>query len=154
MGVRSLHLVRANRVERSYYQSPLLQPDTLKRYLIEGMMQGRQTRMPHVTIHTRFRPFFEDDLPSLVKREEEKPLMILAEGGAGDTIADLWPGRPHWIIAAIGPEGGWVPFELETLQAQGFMPVSLGRWVLRVEAAVVGLLSQVEMQVAGDRSVR
>ena len=51
-----------------------------------------------------------------------------------------------WLAAvalAIGPEGGWVPFELELLAAQGFRPVSLGPRVLRVETVVpflVGML--------------
>ena len=63
MGVRRLHLIRANRVEKSYYESPLLESGNYEKYLIEGMSQGRQTRMPRLFIHERFKPFFEDHLP-------------------------------------------------------------------------------------------
>ncbi|UCC45231.1 MAG: RsmE family RNA methyltransferase, partial [Candidatus Zixiibacteriota bacterium] len=59
MGVRRLFLIRANRVEKSYYQSPLLQPDNFRPYLIEGLSQGKQTRLPEVSVHDRFKPFFE-----------------------------------------------------------------------------------------------
>jgi RsmE family RNA methyltransferase len=154
MAVRQLHLVRANRVERSFYQSPLLQPANMRRHLVEGMMQGRQTRLPRVSVHQRFRPFFEDILPPLVGETDSEALMVVADGGAQRTIAGCCQGRPAWIIGAVGPEGGWVPFELETMRASGFQAVSLGRWVLRVEAAVVALLSQIEMQVVAHRQLR
>ncbi|MBD3331805.1 RsmE family RNA methyltransferase [candidate division GN15 bacterium] len=151
MAIRRLHLIRANRVERSYYQSPLLQTENYTRFLIEGMMQGRQTRMTEVTIHERFRLFFEDKLPGLVSDQDERPMMLAAEGDAWNVVADAWDETPDWIIAAVGPEGGWVPFELDTMRSAGFQIVSLGRWVLRVEAAVVALLSQIEMQVQHNK---
>ena len=47
------------------------------------------------------------------------------------------------VALAIGPEGGWVPFEIELLASRGFRPVSLGPRVLRVETVVpllVGML--------------
>jgi RsmE family RNA methyltransferase len=152
MAVRHLHLIRANRVERSYYQSPLLQAENYTRFLVEGMMQGRQTRLTEVTLHQRFRPFLEDELPRLLSDHDERPMMLVAEGDARSVVADRWDATPDWVIAAVGPEGGWVPFELDTMRSAGFQIVSLGRWVLRVEAAVVALLSQIEMQVqSGSR---
>jgi len=39
-------------------------------------------------------------------------------------------------VIAIGPEGGWVPFEIDLLQAHGFTPFTLGPRTLRVEVAV------------------
>ena len=46
------------------------------------------------------------------------------------------------ITLAIGPEGGFNDFEIETFEAQGFEPVHLGERILRVEAAVPALLSR------------
>jgi RsmE family RNA methyltransferase len=115
-------------------------------------MQGRQTRLTELTLHQRFRPFLEDELPRLLSDHDERPMMLVAEGDARSVVADRWDATPDWIIAAVGPEGGWVPFELDTMRSAGFQIVSLGRWVLRVEAAVVALLSQIEMQVqSGSR---
>jgi RsmE family RNA methyltransferase len=39
-------------------------------------------------------------------------------------------------VVAIGPEGGWVPFEIELLRANRFEAFTLGPRILRVEVAV------------------
>ena len=42
---------------------------------------------------------------------------------------------------AVGPEGGFVPYEIEKLVSLGFTVVSLGERVLNVETAVPALIS-------------
>ena len=78
MGVRSLHLIRANRVEKSYFQSPLIQAENRLPYLVEGLAQGKLTRLPQVEVHDRFRAFFEDDLPRLQLGSSPRPLRLVA----------------------------------------------------------------------------
>ncbi|MFA6567925.1 MAG: RsmE family RNA methyltransferase [Victivallales bacterium] len=39
-----------------------------------------------------------------------------------------------WIV---GPEGGFSPAEEERMKASGFMPLNIGRWVMRVETAAI-----------------
>ena len=46
------------------------------------------------------------------------------------------------VIAAIGPEGGFIPNEIEMLGRIGFRPVTLGPRILHVEAAVPALLAK------------
>lgn len=146
MGVRSLQLVRANRVEKSYYQSPLIQPENQYRYLVEGLAQGKLTRLPEVTVHERFRPFFEDHLPKMESESETPLLKLLADGDESNSIAAVCQGNEDRVAIAIGPEGGWVPFEIELMQSVGFKPFTLGRWILRVEHAVTAAMSQLELQ--------
>ena len=42
----------------------------------------------------------------------------------------------------VGPEGGFIPYEVEKLQAAGCEPVSLGARILRVENAISSLLGR------------
>ncbi|MDH3891650.1 MAG: 16S rRNA (uracil(1498)-N(3))-methyltransferase [candidate division Zixibacteria bacterium] len=149
MGVRRLYLVRANRVEKSYYQSPLLQPENYRPYLLEGLSQGKLTRMPQVTIHDRFRVFFEDTLKTLYNAADSaEPRMLLPDSESSASLSDVVSGEKvetTTLVVGIGPEGGWVPFEVELMEGIGFRPFSLGRWTLRVEHAVTAVLSQLEL---------
>jgi RsmE family RNA methyltransferase len=145
MGVRSLHLIRANRVEKSYFQSPLIEPKNQFAYLVEGLAQGKLTRLPEVIVHNRFRPFIEDYLPKLESAQETPLLKLLADGDEPDLLDTVCDGREDRIAMAVGPEGGWVPFETELMQSVGFRPFTLGRWTLRVEHAVTAALSQIEL---------
>lgn len=145
MGVRSLHLIRANRVEKSYYHSPLLEKSNYNRFLLEGLSQGRNTRMPSVHIHQRFKPFFEDTLPELEKSYQIQPLKLLPDMESGNILRDIYQTAQKNVIAAIGPEGGWVPFEIELMQKLDFKLFSLGNWTLRVETALTAVLAQIEL---------
>jgi len=145
MGVRSLHLIRANRVEKSYFQSPLIEAENQLGYLVEGLAQGKLTRLPEVKVHDRFRPFFEDYLPKLESAQKTPLLKLLADGDESNSLDTVYDGSENRIAMAVGPEGGWVPFEIELMQSVGFRPFTLGRWTLRVEHAVTAALSQIEL---------
>jgi RsmE family RNA methyltransferase len=57
----------------------------------------------------------------------------------------LVPGDPSPVTLAIGPDGGWIDREIASFSELGFAPVSIGSAVLRVEAAVAALLSEVAL---------
>ena len=145
MGVRSLHLIRSNRVEKSYFQSPLIQSVSQLPFLIEGLAQGKLTRLPQVKVHDRFRSFFEDELDRIFREHLATDERLLCSPDTTSTldIADI--AHTHHLLIAVGPEGGWVPFETELMQSLGFRPFTLGHWTLRVEHAVTAALAQVEL---------
>jgi RsmE family RNA methyltransferase len=141
LGVGRVVLVNAARVERCYFDSHVLSPEVFTPRLIEGLQQARDTRLPEVLVRRRFRPFVEDELDALFPAG----LRLVADPGGRRRIGDFFPpsGRetPARILLAVGPEGGWVPFELELLRAHGFEIAGMGRRTLRTDTACIGLLS-------------
>ncbi|MDA0322643.1 MAG: RsmE family RNA methyltransferase [Verrucomicrobia bacterium] len=134
-GVASLSLVGAERAEKSYFQSPLLRDDRLRAQLLAGMSQGLQTRLPVLSLAGSMQSAVADSVG----------VRVVAELGASDTFADAIPLDATAVTIALGPEGGWVPSELDLLTRAGFQPVTLGRWNLRVEQAVTAALAQLEL---------
>jgi len=128
LGVGRIVLVNAARVEKSYFDSKVLVPDAVRELLILGLEQARDTQLPEVLVRERFRPFVEDELDSLWPDETR----FVAHPGAPAGL----PRRAGRAVVAIGPEGGWVPFELELFRARGFAAFTLGPRTLRVEVAV------------------
>lgn len=135
MGVPHLVLLNSYRVEKSFWQTPFLGPEAIREQLILGLEQARDTVLPEVSIEKRFKPFVEDRLPALAAGS----LGLL--GHPGD-----YPACPRAVegavTLAIGPEGGWIPYEVEQLQRAGLAPVQLGERILRVETAVTALLAR------------
>lgn len=135
MGVKRLILVNSYRVEKSFWQSPFLQAAAIREQLLLGLEQARDTVLPEVILEKRFKPFVEDRLPALAADS----LALVAHPGA-------YPACPRQleqqVTLAIGPEGGWIPYEVELLTQAGFSPVQLGERILRVETAVPVLLAR------------
>jgi RsmE family RNA methyltransferase len=142
LGVDRVVLVNAARVEKSYFDSKVLAPAFLQELLLQGLEQARDTHLPEVLVRERFRPFVEDELDTVFGRE---PLRILPHPPARQPLTATGVGTAPRVVLAIGPDGGWVPFETELLEAQGFHPFTLGPRILRVETAVPVLLGQVAL---------
>lgn len=135
MGVEHLHLIQTSRVEKSFWQTPLLKPEAIHEQLIIGLEQGKATQLPTVEYHPRFRPFIEDH--PLPNRADAKK-MIAHPGPYAFAGAD----QREPAILAIGPEGGFIQKETEQFCQRGFEPVQLGMRILRVETAIPVLLAK------------
>jgi RsmE family RNA methyltransferase len=135
MGVARLVLVNSYRVEKSFWQTPFLQPAAIREQLLLGLEQARDTCLPEVSLEQRFKPFVEDRLPQLLAGSRG----LVAHPGD-------FPACPRAldepVTLAIGPEGGWIPYEVEMLRAAGLSPVQLGERILRVETAVPALIAR------------
>lgn len=135
MGVDKLILVNSYRVEKSFWQTPFLEPAAIREQLILGLEQARDTVLPEVVIEKRFKPFVEDRLPAIV----EGTLGLVGHPGNHPPCPR---GLAEPVTLAIGPEGGWIPYEVELLGKAGLNPVQLGERILRVETAVTALLAR------------
>ena len=134
MGVKRIVLVNAARVEKSYWQTPFLTPEAIERQLMLGLEQSRDTLLPEVLLRPRFKPFVEDELPGMCADTLNLVAHPSSSGACPRSVQ-----QP--VTLAIGPEGGFVPYEIEQLVGLGFTPVSLGERVLNVETAVPALIS-------------
>nr|WP_218177480.1 16S rRNA (uracil(1498)-N(3))-methyltransferase [Pseudomonas gingeri] len=135
LGVPKVVLVNSYRVEKSFWQTPFLEPAAIREQLILGLEQTRDTVLPEIVIEKRFKPFVEDRLPAI----SAGTLGLV--GHPGD-----YPSCPRGldepVTLAIGPEGGWIPYEIDLLGKAGLQPVQLGERILRVETAVTALLAR------------
>ncbi|HEX5277320.1 MAG TPA: 16S rRNA (uracil(1498)-N(3))-methyltransferase [Fluviicoccus sp.] len=135
MGVSRLVLMNSYRVEKSFWDSPSLQPDAIREELLLGLEQGRDTVLPEVQLEKRFKPFVEDRLPALASGSR----CLVAHPGASAACPVALDGP---VTLVIGPEGGFIPYEVDMLARQGFEPVNLGPRILRVETAVTSLIGR------------
>lgn len=135
LGVKRLCLVAAWRVEKSYWESPMLDPAAMVEQLVLGLEQAGDTILPQVTLHRRFKPFVEDELPALAG----DCLRLLAHPPA---VRPCPRAVDEPVALAIGPEGGLTDYEVGALAGQGFAAVSIGPRVLRVEQVVPALVGR------------
>ncbi|WP_062267204.1 16S rRNA (uracil(1498)-N(3))-methyltransferase [Endozoicomonas arenosclerae] len=135
LGVKKIILMNSYRVEKSFWQSPWLSEDKIHEQLVLGLEQARDTLLPEVVLEKRFKPFVEDRLPELL--EGKRGLVAHPMGGIA---------CPHQVedevVLAIGPEGGFIPYEVEKLEEAGFERIHLGSRILRVETAVTAITSK------------
>lgn len=138
LGVGQIILTNAEKVERHYFDTHILTPETYRPLLIEGLQQSRDTRLPIVSIHRQFRPLVEDHLDALFGAG----LRGVADPSATHSLRDVvYASNEKRALLAIGPEGGWNRFELSLLQAHGFQLVGLGPRTLRTDTACVVLIA-------------
>lgn len=135
MGVKRIFLINAWRVEKSYWKSPRLSEENLSLQRVLGLEQARDTVLPAIETRRLFRPFVEDELPSIAR--DTLPLVAHPVAARECPRAVNTP-----MTLAIGPEGGFIAQEIESFQRIGFEPVSLGERILRVETAVAALIAR------------
>lgn len=134
-GIKRTVLVNTARVDKSYWRSPFLTEEAIREQLLLGLEQARDTLLPEVLLRPRFRPFVEDELPGL----SASSLRIVAHP---DSALPCPCGIAAPVTLAVGPEGGFIPFEIDLLVRHGFQAVHLGPRALRVETALPALLGR------------
>ncbi|PID55047.1 MAG: 16S rRNA (uracil(1498)-N(3))-methyltransferase [Gammaproteobacteria bacterium] len=136
LGVSAVHFINSNRVEKSYWQTPSLQADSIHQLVVEGLSQSIDTIVPAITLNPRFKPFVEDILPQQIQHRRAIALH------PGD-----YPACPVGVIEpctlVIGPEGGFIPYEIDLLAEQGCTIASLGTRILRVEQAFYAAIARI-----------
>ncbi|MFB9869082.1 16S rRNA (uracil(1498)-N(3))-methyltransferase [Vreelandella sulfidaeris] len=135
LGVKEITLLHTKRVEKSYWQSPELRADKIHQHLVLGLEQARDTQLPTVTLSKGFRPFLDQQLPDLLSQRRG---LVAHPGMPNPCPRDI--AVPTLLL--VGPEGGFIPWEVDQLLAAGCEGMHLGPRILRVETAVTALLSR------------
>ncbi|MDQ8934223.1 16S rRNA (uracil(1498)-N(3))-methyltransferase [Acinetobacter rudis] len=134
LGVEKIVLIHSYRVDKSYWQSPFLRQ--IDDYVTLGLEQAGDTIAPNIEIFKRFKPFVEDILPTYLS--PERPAFV-AHPYAEKTMPFACD---HGCTVIIGPEGGFIPYEIELLEKNGVQAVSLGSRILRTETAISYILGR------------
>lgn len=134
-GVRELILLNTYKVEKSYWQTPVLAEDIIRGYCIDGLQQSVDSILPKIRCEKYFKPFVEDRLPAIAAHTTA----LVAHPGT-ETPCPIALNQPCTL--AIGPEGGFTAYEIEKLQQLGFEGVHLGTRILRVENALTTLVAR------------
>ncbi len=151
-GINHLFLINSNRVEKSFFSSSILRPEKIHKRLIDGLEQACATALPTVSIHKRFRPFMED---VLIHRMNDYDYCGIAHPKYSAKINTIIPvGSTGTTLLVIGPEGGWVDYEVEKFQHLGITPFGMGDRILRVDSVVPALLSQRTLLQSMEQSPR
>jgi RsmE family RNA methyltransferase len=138
LGVGRIILTNAEKVERNYFDTHILTPETYRPLLIEGLQQARDTRLPVVSIHRQLKVLIEDQLHALFGGG----LRVVADPSAAAPLTEVArSSSAERMLLAIGPEGGWNAFELGLLRAHGFQPAGMGPRTLRTDTACIALLA-------------
>ncbi len=135
MGIKKIIIINSYRVEKSFWKSPVLETGSLNKHIILGLEQGQDTIVPEVLIRPLFKPFVEDELPDII----QGTLPFVAHPYASEQC-------PYNINSpvtlAVGPEGGFIQYEVNKLIEYGFTAINMGERTLHVESAISGLIAR------------
>ena len=147
-GLHSIKVCNAARVEKSYWGSHIANESFYRPALLKGLEQASvSTRLPDLEFDSRplevFLKHFDTLYPSesfirlLCHPHDAQPLTPALSEIVKST------GRRK-VVIAIGPEGGWLDFELDLLiKGYGFICVSFSPRILSTDVAVTCVVSLV-----------
>jgi RsmE family RNA methyltransferase len=129
MGVMRIYIIRTWRTEKSYFSNSILTEKGLLNETVLGLEQAGDTIPPVIEVRTKFKPFVEDELPEI-----SEGTLRLAAHPYSEHPMPRGPEKP--VTLALGPEGGFIPYEIELLEQIGFTSVHIGERILRTENAL------------------
>jgi len=134
LGVKKIFLINAFRVDKSYWQTPVLKGENIRDIFLDSLSQSCDTVLPELQMKPLFRPFVEDELPEIIKNT----FPLIAHPKAAEKISGT---SGKYVTLAIGPEGGFIPYEIDKLKECGFKEYNFGERILPVETAVPAIIS-------------
>ncbi len=99
---------------------------------INALKQSKRLYLPKIEAPKKLEDFFK------IPFEGEK--LLFSENG-NLSIKEILKDNPKPTILLLGPEGGWEKEEEEFVLSHGFKSISLGKYILRSETAVISAMT-------------
>ncbi len=144
LGVGRIYIINANRVEKSFWESGILDPKEYRPHLIHGLEQAVDTRLPDIQIRPHFRPFVEDELPQIASGYSH---LLLAHPDGKEPLSSSMENGHGRILFGVGPEGGWIDYEVGKFLTAGMQIFSMGKRILKVDTATIAIHSRITQEV-------
>jgi 16S rRNA (uracil1498-N3)-methyltransferase len=141
LGFARIVLFRSWRVDKTHLQSTAMDPAAQREQLLLGLEQAGRTQLPQVQFCPLFKPMVEDALPAMAL----PPQRFVAHPVAAARTHELALAAGAPFTLALGPDGGFLPYEVDQLAQRGFLPVSCGPHALRTETALAVLAGQLDL---------
>jgi len=141
LGFGRIVLFRSWRTEKSHLASTAMAPETQREHLLLGLEQAGRTLLPTIDYFPLFKPMVEDSLDQL----ELPTQRFVAHPTASVPTSVLQLAAKAPFALALGPDGGFLPYEVDQLRAHGFCAVQCGPHALRTESALSVLWGQLDL---------
>ena len=112
-----------------------------RRLALSAAEQSQRNTIPYIWPVT--------DLNEVISHFQDYDLKLIPNlSGNPKSIVEVMAGlRPKNILVMIGPEGDFTAEEVELAKNVGFVPVSLGRLVLRVDTAAAAVAAYIRISL-------
>uniref|UniRef100_A0A0G4HFW2 16S rRNA (uracil(1498)-N(3))-methyltransferase n=1 Tax=Chromera velia CCMP2878 TaxID=1169474 RepID=A0A0G4HFW2_9ALVE len=147
MGVGRLIFACTQKVDKAYLSSPKMSEDAIQDALQLGLEQSVDTFSPDVLVYASWSRCLQQVQEKIFGVQGgERFLKIVAHPGEDLTVASAGVGTHTGpVMLALGPEGGFTDSEVSDLKMIGFRGVTLGNRILRVEAAILSIMREVQI---------
>ena len=116
-GIKSIYLINCLKVEKSYWQTPLLAQENVNKALISGLEQSVDTILPKIHLRRLFKPFVEDELSGIAQSTEK----LIAHPNAKNPCP---VSKKNSMTIVIGPEGGFSEYEVTKFEEIDFNDIN------------------------------
>ncbi|MGM0507620.1 MAG: 16S rRNA (uracil(1498)-N(3))-methyltransferase [Fusobacteriota bacterium] len=139
IGIKNIFFIRTWKVEKSFFESSKLDKENIKRNIILGLEQAKDTIEPDVSMKKLFKPFIEDELPEIINGTIP---LVAHPYTRYDKKIKCDKNQPKTIC--IGPEGGFTEYEIKKLKEIGFNVFDIGNRILTVESAIPYIIGKIQ----------
>ncbi|MDY6864140.1 MAG: 16S rRNA (uracil(1498)-N(3))-methyltransferase [Thermodesulfobacteriota bacterium] len=142
LGISSIYPIYSSRSIVRYDERKIeIKMEHWNKLARESARQSRQTRIPSINYPLKWAEFL--NLSKYFKRNSLRIMLWENEKEKKlKTVLNCQP--PEEIFVLIGPEGGFSQIEANEAKSCNFIPVVLGRRILRTETASLAILSVIQ----------